>query len=323
MFDRIRRRTTAVPVVEVDDLKAHAAHVQAALADASAQAGIAAARLGEEAKAAALQAKGWATPRVEKALHDATAAAAPRVEKAAEKSLPIVESAHDRFVDELLPKIVAAVNAAAVAAAAGADKARDAASTKLSEIAHVEPPAPPKSHRFAKVFWLVAGVVGIVGAVGAWRRSRPTTDPWAEQPWETEDTGSERLKAAAADVRYELADAAETVGEAAGETVARTREATERAAALAREAAEKARKASPRRRAAGRADAVLGDDEVTEAIETPEGTMSTDKTGSGTAPGATDEPSDHSGLPLDADKIPTDVPGQTDDPSHTAKGSDG
>lgn len=323
MFDRIRR--PSVPEIEVEDLKAQAAGVQAALEDAAAQASVAAARLAEEAKVAAQHAKEWATPRLEKALRDGAAAAAPRVERAAEKSLPLVDTAHDRFVEEVLPKIVAAVNTAATAAATGADRARDAASAKLTEIAHVEPPAPPKSHTGAKVFWVFAGAVGVAGAIAAWNRSRPTTDPWAEQPWETEADHGDRFKAAAADVRYELGDAAEAVGEAAGGTVAHAREVSEKAAEKAREAAEKAReatrKAAPRRRAAGKADSVLGDDEVTEAIDTPEGTMSTNLGGDAedATPGTPDAPVHLENDPLDADKIPTDVPGQPADPDHTAK----
>ncbi|WP_199424717.1 hypothetical protein [Actinotalea solisilvae] len=328
MFDRIRR--PSVPEIEVEDLKAQAAGVQAALEDAAAQASVAAARLAEEAKVAAQHAREWATPRLEKALRDGAAAAAPRVERAAERSLPIVDTAHDRFVEEVLPKIVAAVNTAAAAAATGADRARDAASAKLTEIAHVEPPAPPKSHTGAKVFWVFAGAVGVAGAIAAWSRSRPTTDPWAEQPWETEtDHGTDRFKAAAADVKYELGDAAEAVGEAAGGTVAHAREVSEKAAEKAREAAEKAReatrKAAPRRRAAGRSDSVLGDDEVTEAIDTPEGTMSTNLGGGaedatpGTAAGSTEAPVHLETDPLDSEKIPTDIPGQPGDPNNTAK----
>lgn len=334
MFDRIRR-TPAVPVVEVEELKAQAAGVQAALAEASAQASVAAARLAEEARIAAQHARTWAGPRIEKALRDGAAAAAPRVERAAEKSLPLVDTAHDRFVEEVLPKIVAAVSTAAAAAATGADKARDAASAKLTEIAHVEPPEPPKSHTGAKVFWVFAGAVGVAGAIAAWNRSRPTTDPWAEQPWETDtDHGQDRLKAAATDVKYELGDAAEAVGEAAGETVARTREVSEKAAERAREAAERAReaaekardvtrKAAPRRRAAGKADSVLGDDEVTETIDTPEGTMSTENIGGGTEDATvgstTGTPADLTPELTDDEKIPTDIPGQPGDPDNTAK----
>ena len=188
-------------------------------------------------------------PRVEKALTEAAEKATPAVEKAAEKAYPYVDVAHDRFVEEVLPKVAAVVGTAMVAAAEGADKARDVAAEKLAEIAHLEPPTPPKSHRFAKVFWTLTGIALIVAAISAWQKSKPTTDPWAEQPWEPAEP-AERIKAHAAeargvasDVRHELEDAAEAVGEVAGETVARTREATEKAKVAAREATEKAKDA--------------------------------------------------------------------------------
>lgn len=192
----------------------------------------------------------WATPRVEKALSDAAEKAGPAVEKAAGKAYPYVDVAHDRFVDEVLPKVAAVVGTAMVAAAEGADRARDIASEKLAEIAHLEPPKPPKSHRFAKVFWTLTGIALVIAAISAWQKSKPTTDPWAEQPWEPAEP-ADRFKAHAAeargvasDVRHEIEDAAEVVGERAGETVARTRGATEKAKAAAREATEKAKAAA-------------------------------------------------------------------------------
>ncbi|WP_149203403.1 hypothetical protein [Actinotalea subterranea] len=333
MFDHIRR--SARTSVDADRLKSQAAEVGAVLSDASVHAGQAAAQLAEQvaeqAKVGALHAKDWAAPRVEKALREGAKAAAPKVEKAAERAVPLVDSAHDRLVDDLLPKLVAALTAAAGAAAVGADKARDVTSAKLTELAHLEVPEPKKSHKGAKVFWFFAGIAAIGAAVAAWRSSRPTHDPWAEQPWEHEsEHGTDRFKARAAeardelegvvsDVRHELGDAAEAVGEAAGETVARTREATEKAAERAREATERAREATekaaerakdaakktttPRRRTAKAAtdDATAASDEVTEAIPTPAELFTE---------------------PTDAQKIPTDVPGQPKAPGSTAKGAD-
>ena len=281
MFDQIRR--SARHSVDAERLKAQAAAAGVALADASAQASHTAALLAEQAKEAAGHAKLWAaprveaavdwtTPRVEKAWREGAHAVEPKVERAAEKALPLVETAHDKLVEDLLPKLVAAVNAAAVAAAAGADKARDVTEKKLTDLAHIKVPEPKKSHTGAKVLWLFAGFAAIAAAFTAWRSTRPTNDPWAEQPWESAgEHGSDRFKARAAeareelggvvtDVRHDLGDAAEAVGEAAGGAVAHAREASEKVAERAREATEKAReatekareatkKASPRRRA--------------------------------------------------------------------------
>lgn len=194
----------------------------------------------------------WAGPRVEKAWKEGKQAAAPTVEHVAERALPLVDRTHDRLVDDVLPKLVAAVNAAAAATAVGADRARDVASARLTEIAHI--PAPKKSHAGARVFWSIAGLAVVGALIAAWRSTRPTTDPWAEEPWETTDRGlrsraaeaRDELGDAVADVRHELGDAAEAVGEVAGEALARTREATEKVAERAREVT---KKATPRRRA--------------------------------------------------------------------------
>ena len=292
MFDQIRR--SARHSVDAERLKAQAAAAGVALADASAQASHTAALLAEQAKEAANQAKVWAaphvgaavdwtTPRVEKAWRDSAHAVEPKVERAAEKALPLVETAPDTLVEDRLPRVVAAVNAAAVAAAAGADKARDATEKKLIDLAHIEIPEPQKSHTGAKVFWLFAGFAAIAAAFTAWRSSRPTNDPWAEQPWEsTGEPGSDRFKARAAeareelggvvtDVRHDLEDRAEAVGEAAGGAVAHAREASEKVAERAREATERAReatekareatkKASPRRRASSAAGGTISDE---------------------------------------------------------------
>ena len=288
MIDQFRR--SARSTVDAERLKVQAAAAGLSLADASAEASRVAAQLAEQAREAAAQARLWAvprveaarewtTPRVEKAIRESAHAAAPRVEKAARGALPIVDTAHDRLVQDLLPKVVAAVNAAALAATTGADKARDVTSARLSELAHIQPPEPPKSHRGAKIFWFITGVAAVGAAAAAWRSSQPMNDPWAEQPWEpVGERGSDRIKARAAeareelggvvtDVRHDAWDAAEHVGEVAGGAVARTREAGERAkeardkvAERAREATEKARevsekaleatkKAAPRRRA--------------------------------------------------------------------------
>lgn len=279
MFDLIRRSRSTV---EAERLKADAVDVGGALAEAAAQAGRVAAALAEQAKEAAAQAVDWAGPRLEKAWHSTTDAAAPKVERAAERAVPLVDTAHDRLVDELIPKVVAAVTAAAAAAAAGADRARDATSAKLTEIAHIDVPEPKRSHAGATVLWIFAGAAAAGAAYAAYRSSRPTNDPWAEQPWEpVESQGSDRFKARAheareelggvvTDVRYDLGEAAESVGEVAGGAVARTREASEKAkeagekvAERAREATEKAReaakKAAPRRRASSTAGGTISD----------------------------------------------------------------
>lgn len=248
MFDRCR----AHPTVDADRLRSQAADAGAALSVASARAGQTAGALAHQAKDAAAQAKEWAAPRVEQALREGKKAAAPKVELAAEKALPLVDRTHDRLVDDVLPKLVVAVNAAAAAAAIGADKARDLAAARLTELAHVPPP-PKKSRTGAKVFWSIAGLA-VVGAVLAiLRRSRPSTDPWAEDPWEDDET---QLPIRTDVVRNGLADAADAVGEVAGEAVAVARDTTEKVKETTEKVAEKVAETTRKvtRRAAPAAD---------------------------------------------------------------------
>jgi hypothetical protein len=230
------------PTVDADRLKSQAAELSGALSDASSRAGQTASQLAHQAKDAAVHARDWAAPRAEKAWYEGRKAAAPRVERAAEMALPLVERTHDRLVDDLLPRLIAAVGAAAAATAVGADRARDATSAKLTELAHIPVPEPKKSRTGAKIFWSIAGLAVAGAVVTVFRRSRPMNDPWAEEPWESAEHD---LKALAAEARKDLGAAADTVGKTAGLAVARTREASERVAERAREAT---RKATARRR---------------------------------------------------------------------------
>ena len=235
MFDHLCR--SAHPTVDADRLKSQAADVGALLSDASVRAGQAAETFAHQAKDAAVQAKDWAAPRVEKAWYEGMKAAAPKVELAAEKALPLVDRTHDRLVDDVLPKLLAAVNAAAAAAAAGADKARDVASARLTDLAHIAPEPPKKSHTGAKVFWSIAGLA-IAGAVlAAFRRSRPTTDPWAEEPWEDAE---EDLDPRTTQLGDDLNDAADLVSKKAADVTTAVKDSSTKVAKRAPETAAKA-----------------------------------------------------------------------------------
>lgn len=231
MPDRLRGTR---PTLDPDRLKNQAAEVGARLSDATVRAGVTAEQLALQAKEAALHTKEWAAPRVERAWHEGKKAAAPKIEAAAEKAIPVVDTAHDKLVDEILPKLVAAITAAAGAAAVGADKAREVADAKLTEIAHI---APPKKKRTgAKIFWTIAGLAIVGGVLSALRRRQPATDPWAEDPW--------------GDVEPELAAAADELDE-----IPPAEEVVAEAAAVAESAAETAEDAKPKRTRTRKADA--------------------------------------------------------------------
>jgi hypothetical protein len=139
----------------------------------------------ESASHAAEAAMEWATPRLEKARERQMATmtkAAPKVEHAAEALTPKVEHARDRIVDDVLPRIVEAVNAAAAAVAAKTDEAGDASVAGLKTIkkqAHEMQKAAKPKHRLRNLL-LILGALGAAVGAGymAWKRSQPTEDPW-------------------------------------------------------------------------------------------------------------------------------------------------
>lgn len=264
MLDRLRGSR---PTLDADRLKSQAADVGARLSDVTARAGLTAEQLAAQAKEAAYQAKDWAAPRAEKAWYEGRKAAAPKIEAAAEKAIPMVDTAHDRLVDDILPKLVAAITAAAGAAAVGADKAREVADAKLTELAHIAP--PPKKHTGAKIFWSIAGLAIAGAVVAVFRRRQPTTDPWAEEPW---DEAESDLEARAAEARAE-ADAVSPVEPETGAVAVAARgleTAEAEAQAAAEETTEKlgddAAEAKPRRT---RTRKPAGDAEVTTGEPTP------------------------------------------------------
>ncbi len=94
--------------------------------------------------------------------------------------------------------------------------AADKAGAAAAAVAAAAAEQTKKKHTGAKVFWLVAAFLAIGAGVVAWSRSRSTVDPWAE-PWEPVESTS--------DVQGRVADAADSLGEAAGSAVAGARKA--------------------------------------------------------------------------------------------------
>jgi len=129
----------------------------------------------------------WATPHVERGLE----VAGPKVEAVVEKLTPAVDAARDRIVDELLPRVVEAVNAASVAAAgataatgvaASTAKKRsvDAAAVLRGEAIATRPRQKRSKGKFLLVLSLLAAAGG--AAFAAFKRQSPQEDPWAVPP---------------------------------------------------------------------------------------------------------------------------------------------
>jgi hypothetical protein len=215
--------------IDTEKVKERAAEAAALLSDVSLKAATQAGVVAAQAKGRASNAKDWAqprvndfiawlTPRAEKAWQDSLQAAAPQVERAAGKAAPLIDTAHDKLVDDLLPKMVSAFNAAAANAATAQNKAVIAAAAAAAEEA---------GKKGSKKGWLVALTAGGAAVAGYvfWKRAQPQTDPWAE-PWE-QGTGADYSNGAA---RHSSG-----VGSAAGAAVAKGREAGAKAAQTAKD----------------------------------------------------------------------------------------
>lgn len=169
---------------------------KAAAAEAAAARHLAAARLLEKvgpataharqnALLAAGSARGWASPRIERARERGIEAAAPRVEAAADALAPRVDAARDKIVEEMLPRLVAAVTAAAAAAAAKTEAAHDRGVAALAETSSAARKTRhdlrgEKQARRGRTVVLLSVLVAALGAGFAiWKRSQPSEDPWA------------------------------------------------------------------------------------------------------------------------------------------------
>lgn len=229
MFTGAKSSKSKAAHLDSEKVKDSAAALVAAVSDAGSQASVVAGRLAHQAKESASQAKDWSDPRVhefrdwltpklEKAWEDSRRAAAPHVEKAAEKAGPRIDVAHDKLVEEYLPRLVATFSAATAAAAAKAStsaetaadsftKAADAVASKHGAAAKEAAARAAKSQKSGKgkTFWFLAGTAAAAGgAYAVWRKSQPEVDPWAE-PWEkVESEGS----GVVADVKDKVAGAA-------------------------------------------------------------------------------------------------------------------
>ena len=216
--------------IDTEKVKERAAEASALLSDVSSKAATQAGSIATQAKDRASNAKDWAqprvndfiawlTPRAERAWQDSVQAAAPQVEKVAGKAAPLIDSAHDKIVDDLLPKMVSAFNTAAAGAATAQGK------PSLAET--VTEAADKASKKNSKKGWLVALAAGGVAVAGYvfWKRAQPQTDPWAE-PWE---------QGSGADYSDGAARHSSGAGSAAGSAVAKGREAGAKAAQTAKD----------------------------------------------------------------------------------------
>jgi len=119
-------------------------------------------------------AKDWARPRVERGIE----VAAPRLESAVSGLAPKVDTARDKIVDELIPRIAEAISAWAAASGAAKDEAVSRGQGAAAVLSG-DAVAAPKGRKKRKVL-LALGLIGGGAAAAAvfTKKSAPKDDPW-------------------------------------------------------------------------------------------------------------------------------------------------
>lgn len=174
------------PNIDPEQLKADALLLKDAVAVQAGRAAIRAAELAE-------QGIDWATPRAQAAVSKGVEKATPvitdiadRAQEAAAAAMPYIDSAHDKVVEDYLPRINKAVTDAGAAATSDADLADRARAVREASAKALTTPTAQvvKKHRTAKVLgWTALGVSAAGVGYLLWKRSQPIEDPWAEEYW--------------------------------------------------------------------------------------------------------------------------------------------
>ena len=119
-------------------------------------------------------AREWARPHVEHGIE----VAAPRLESAVSGLAPKVDTARDKIVDELIPRVAEAISVWAAASAAARDEAVSRGQGAAAVISG-DAVATPRGGRKKKVL-LGLGLIGAAGAAAmtVMKKSAPKDDPW-------------------------------------------------------------------------------------------------------------------------------------------------
>ena len=169
---------------------------------------------------------------------------------------PKVDTARDRIVDDLLPKVAEAIAAVAAASAAARANAADVADRSGGAYAVLKGEAVAKPRRKGKML-LTLGILAAAAAAAAvvFKKSAPREDPWAtplEDPYTAPGAGRESTTTAARD---KVASLSET--------------AKEKASSVAGAAKEKAADAKDKTSEARRERQGQGDGQVGQGVERP------------------------------------------------------
>jgi len=122
---------------------------------------------------AAGNAKEWAKPRVEHGI----VVAAPKLESAVSGLAPKVDTARDKIVDELIPRLTEAISAVAAASAAARDEAVSRGQGAAAVISG-DAVASPKGRKRRVLLAFGVLTAAAAAALAVMRRSAPKDDPW-------------------------------------------------------------------------------------------------------------------------------------------------
>jgi hypothetical protein len=165
-------------------------------------------------------AREWARPRVDRGIE----VAAPRLESAVSGLAPKVDTARDKIVEDIIPRVAEAISVWAVASAAARDEALSRGQGAASVISG-DSVATPK--RKKKRVLLALGLLAAAGAAAmtVMKKSAPKDDPWTTplaDPGVATSNGrhsaAARLDEAATTKESEILDALDDAGPDAAET---------------------------------------------------------------------------------------------------------
>ena len=151
-------------------------------------------------------ARQWAKPRVEHGIE----VAAPKLESVVSGIAPKVDTARDKIVDDLLPRLTEAIAAFAAASASAKDEAVTRG-TGAAAVISGDAVASPKRKKKGRVL-LILGLFGAAaaGAMAFMKKSAPKDDPWATpvaDPYVAPSTGRHSSVAPVKDTTDEAASA--------------------------------------------------------------------------------------------------------------------
>ena len=154
----------------------------------------------------------WAKPRVEHGIE----VAAPKLESVVSGLAPKVDTARDKIVDELLPRLTEAIAAFTAASTAAKDEAVSRGAGAASVISG-DASATPKRKKKGRVLLILGLFAAAAAGVAAFmKKSAPKDDPWATplaDPYVAPSTGRHSSVAPT----DEIADAATSVDLVDGE----------------------------------------------------------------------------------------------------------